>query len=255
MPAVPLTVRSADTKGCVEHKNSNSSKLRASETTFAPSIQTKQMSRLSMRSSLAGNYHPQPSPLGGPPDENSPHNLCCYRAPVPGRLASFSKTLLLDSPTFEEMPLQVASDSGHCGPRQNQFVENLAPSPSTGPRGDIGPLSQVFQRKGGNSHSMDRENWVASRRSRNNSQFATRGGSSPRISLSSETETTLGQFSISAHFGAIWHWANSSGRYLSHKCVRAPRLLRKPDEPPHRDGTQQTLGVRTRVWRGLRRDS
>ena len=197
---------------------------------------------------------PQLYLIGGPIDDNSPHNLCCYRAPVPGRLASFSRSLIPELASVDQLPRQRWPTECHPRHRQNLDTECPASSLCRMQRVDIDAQSRGFQHNFEQPLMIDCSAWLAARRSHDGSQHATRNGSSPAIGLSSEADSRLEALSQNLVFGLTWHCASFSCRNLLHRCVHAPRQLKRPVETFRTHRVARSIETRIKAWRGLGRD-
>lgn len=197
---------------------------------------------------------PQLDLIGGPIDDKSPQNLCCYRAPVPGRLASFSRSLIPGLTSLDPLPRQRWPTERHPRHRQNLDTEYPASSLCKTQRVDIDARSWGFRNNSEKPLTIDCSAWLTARRSHNQSQCATRGGSSPTISLSSEADSRLEALSQNFVFGPMWNCASSSCRNLLHRCVHSPKRLRRPVETLRTHRVARSIEMRIRAWRDLGRD-
>ena len=127
--------------------------------------------------------------LGGPLDEKAPRNLCRYRAPTPGRLASLSiMTQILEDPSPDETLRLMESDVESLKQPLDIILGTLGLVPDATLLDSVHPLSR--SPNDGAPPRYNSQKYLSSSACRSlstDSHRATRGSSSVGISLSSYT--------------------------------------------------------------------
>ena len=192
--------------------------------------------------------------LGGPPDENSPRNLCRYRAPIPGRLASFSKmTFMPENASIEEFPPPPESEVEHSTEYPDIFIDyQESPLSAKQPEG-LESILEIPQNDARKPEMTDCANWIASRCLHNHSRYATRGGSSTRVNLSSDGGTVVDHASKGVRLGIFRRCASHSRRYWSQK-RKGSSISYRTLEMPNRYKGNRARRIQMKILRSHRRD-